>query len=313
MDADLTSLFEPSRFASPEVTFTPGVPIYLLAKHLPDPRRGEPVNFGIVVLHGADWSARFLAEKQERVVSAHLPASIRSPKAAREWASFWRSTLPDPNNLLDAPTDLRVGAPAFIERLVATSKTDFYLEFGGEVLDPVAPDAVPDLCDYLFAELVAQPDTAPATDNVEQVCRQLIRNFGLASDKRLRTNAPILLQRDRTVHAHYAFGTDRAYEAIYQRIPWAPQRANFERNVLATLGLFTSLADAKIAPREKIGALVNLGHEQERAARAALRLIEDRVVVYNLADAGQADDAFGRLAALDPLAGTPLDAERQQS
>ncbi|HKI38764.1 MAG TPA: hypothetical protein VKA46_43345 [Gemmataceae bacterium] len=139
---------------------------YLVAKYVPDLRRMEPRNVGVVVWAGGEVVARFAAERPDQpgtVDDRCAPSFVRSLSAYKQWVRFWRKELEKA-----AVRPLRGGEPVprsspdFLKVLAATGRGNFLLMDGGLLLDPVTEGELPQLADYLYKALVAE--VAPAEE-----------------------------------------------------------------------------------------------------------------------------------------------------
>lgn len=123
---------------------------WLVAKYMPDLRRREPINIGVILITGAgEAQGRFRAVRKDGGVDGRSARWAHSTDNYRQHVAYWRHLMSEP--LTDEA----------IERATRLLGDENYLlEFGGERLAateaPTDPDA---LLDRLYAELVEEtPD-----------------------------------------------------------------------------------------------------------------------------------------------------------
>jgi hypothetical protein len=122
---------------------------WFLAKYMPDLRRREPKNVGVILFAGDRVLSRFLAEDvndPSKIDGRTIRHKVGSPDNYRDWVHFWRATA--------------AGGP---EQITARRPVDnYYLERGGQQLAGSASE--PDeLLTRLYAQLVATPAVAEET------------------------------------------------------------------------------------------------------------------------------------------------------
>jgi hypothetical protein len=115
--------------------------LWFLAKYVPDLRRNEPRNIGIVLFCNGIASARFLAENADGSIDGRTLRSFRSSDNYRAWIHRWRHDLKAVRSEEDFAglARPRIGS-------------SYYLAPGGETgVEVRNPSA---LLDSLYAELV---------------------------------------------------------------------------------------------------------------------------------------------------------------
>jgi hypothetical protein len=133
-----------SLFKSPTLAQMPaGGPIYMVFKYIPDMIRMEPRNIGVMLWNDGAIAARFLDK----------PDFVTSESAYAQWIDYWSKELKK-MEITSAMTGEKapVTSPRFLEVLQESSKGNFYLALGGQVLQKV--DDVQDAVEYLFKTIV---------------------------------------------------------------------------------------------------------------------------------------------------------------
>ncbi|ULH16024.1 hypothetical protein MF271_05155 [Deinococcus sp. KNUC1210] len=109
------------------------LPTFLVCKYVPDPRRQELRNVGIVLLHPTDGvQARFLGEDLPGEIDGRKVSGIvRDTKGYDQWVAYWRYCTQAIN--LDDPSD-----PKILEQirfsLLNSSRNNYTVVEGGEVM-----------------------------------------------------------------------------------------------------------------------------------------------------------------------------------
>lgn len=120
-------------------------PIYMVFKYIPDMVRMEPRNIGVLLWHKGALGAKFLEK---------APAFVESESAYAQWLDYWVKCVHSQE--LASPMlggePVPVTSPKFLEVMQEASRGNFYLAYGGEVLDEVGDHA--DALDYLFKQIV---------------------------------------------------------------------------------------------------------------------------------------------------------------
>lgn len=117
--------------------------MWLLAKYVPDLRRNEPRNVGLILLRGDEVAARFVGQRQSDGTIDGRKAKMVNLANYKRWVAYWR-------RLMDKGPDALLAATQRPERT-----SSYVLEVGGEFLsdeDPAMPTSV--LLDHLYHELV---------------------------------------------------------------------------------------------------------------------------------------------------------------
>jgi hypothetical protein len=128
---------------------------WFVAKYIPDLRRREPMNIGVVLFCDGKRFARFLGESEADMIDGrHARWWASSLSNYRAWVHRWRYDIAKSKTAEDF---------AGSNRILADSS--YYLEPGGELLssDPIEPVS---FLDRLFADLVEDPKPKKRRPNV---------------------------------------------------------------------------------------------------------------------------------------------------
>src|SRR5205814_776714 len=122
-------------------------PHYLIAKYIPDLRRMEPRNIGVVVWTPGAVDARFVAEKPDhpgQLDRRSIPSFVTSPDAFRQWVVYWRREM-EKSEIEPVAGGARVArsSPEYLSTLMSGNRGNFHLVEGGVLLDPLEPEELP--------------------------------------------------------------------------------------------------------------------------------------------------------------------------
>jgi hypothetical protein len=118
---------------------------WYLVRHVPDLRRREPKNVGVVLRTGAgSWLSKFVGETDEGILRRRdVPRSFANFEVYESWVDYFRRKLSD-----EAWGD--------VEHLQSRRKGNYFAERGGQIFDD-RPDWKAEL-DALFSDLVKLPE-----------------------------------------------------------------------------------------------------------------------------------------------------------
>jgi hypothetical protein len=280
---------------------------FLIAKYVPDIRRMEPRNVGVVVWSEQGVSARFAGEtlngRHQVLPPKHL--EVRSRSSYQQWVKFWRYQL-DQSRVRN-----RDGGwvdrhdPAFVDALCEKSKPQYLLVDAGVMLR--AADDLEELVEQLFAELVAPPGVAEAGDDttsekqhvggrqLKRMCGELFRNTGIKDRRDYWENYTIALRVNdvsQVFRFDYALYKSRPH-AVFQRLTF-----NEPHKLLSTAFQFQNLQNFYDLDAEQCASLVHLTGEEKQSPelRNALDLLHSVGTVVNVAEPDLAANRLLELA-----------------
>jgi hypothetical protein len=129
-------------------------PRFLIAKYIPDLRRMEPRNIGVVLWNNGSVKAKFLGENPKQIKT---PGFARDDHAYREWVEFWKHQVAK-HELTDKQGNVFAReSPDFLEALAAKSKEQFMLVDGGVFGVEIPQLETAMALAELFEALVAEP------------------------------------------------------------------------------------------------------------------------------------------------------------
>ena len=164
---------------------------YMLASYIPDMRRMEPRNVGVVVWTRGACACRFLPEDE-----APFPAD---QKNFGRWTEFWKNACE--NGVMTRSGKTTADSPDFVQSLLETQRGNFVLSPAGELLEPIAWDDLDEVATQLFDELVASPSSrakkrSPEEANaglmsVRTACRDIFSNLSVWPHPEMKRDCPV--------------------------------------------------------------------------------------------------------------------------
>jgi hypothetical protein len=282
-------------------------PRYLLAKYIPDLRRGEPRNVGVVLWSPVGVAARFVAEKPGRpgeVDGRKIPTFVTSAPAYRQWVQFWRAELARSEIESVTRPDRKAdrSSPDYLDVLADSSKGNFVLTEGGILLDPV--NDLQDAVDFLFANLIEGPPAEePRDPTLDEVCNELFDKLDLRTDPHFHgsgyaVECPLPGGATEQLEFSHAY-KNGSLRRLYQRVPLTSKGVLQRKSVHDAAWMFERVTEAKILDRQGAVSLVYLPDAPVEAdAQRWLRVLGAVSRVLNVHDTAEAEKEFRGLAAL---------------
>ncbi len=235
-------------------------PRYLVAKFIPDLRRLEPRNVGIVLWANGETSARFVGEREDGALDLRrVPGFITDKRAYEQWVKFWRAELSKPTiEFLRTSRALSKGSSRCLDALMSTSPGNFYLSDGGTLLDQL--DDIEEAMSFLFGELVDSKESERVKEkSLETLCAGLLRESHFIDSPHFKEQYPVRLKVD-GVDAEFHFSYAAAngtLQKLYQRVSFVDDRqAEMQKAVLSCAYMFEKIMDNKLLRLEDTAALV---------------------------------------------------------
>ncbi|HEY1068705.1 MAG TPA: hypothetical protein VGE52_21460, partial [Pirellulales bacterium] len=166
---------------------------FSIAKYVPDLRRMEPRNIGVVVWSETGVAARFAGEFASRpgeVDGRSIPKFVNSASAYRQWIRHWRKVLDKPSVRSSSGELTSRSSPAFLKALAGDERGNYYLVESGELLDPPEPEGIEVFTAWLYEQLVAETlaSDEPRDPKLDELCQKAIDETGLGYSRYLRRN-----------------------------------------------------------------------------------------------------------------------------
>jgi hypothetical protein len=275
---------------------------FLVAKYAPDLKRMEPRNIGIILWSNGLTASRFFGDS---ATDSHL----KLPKAVgvadvgnyRDWIGSWRRELSKPALELSRGRFVDRSSADYVEGFRELANGNYMLVYGGTVeLRGAAVSELKDAVDYLFTEIVAQPEGAAAASQesvlLKEKANEIWRSTGVWDRPDFRKEQPVFYDvygERKSFTFDYAVGPSETPYSIYHRVVLGQQRA-FD-------SIFMNVEhyrQARGLEKGRCNALV-ASPGSDSAKRANHRLLSCIANVIDLADENSARDALLDAASLN--------------
>jgi hypothetical protein len=261
---------------------------FVVAKYIPDLRRMEPRNIGIIVWHKGATASRFLGE-DEATGELHSPPrriSVKDNTAYRQWVESWRMQLTKPFIETGHGDVIKKTSPEYLKQLCEWSRGNYVLVDGGEVPGNVQEDELTALADYLFQETVAVEEERERKEyeyarlNAESI--RLMKTTGIAERPDFVKDASAWYKIhgvQRYVKFDFALGGTALPDSVFHRVLLTHQKS-FDSEFLHIDWFIRS----RKYDRSRFAALVIAPFKETKEQKENRALLETTVTVVNLAD-----------------------------
>lgn len=282
-------------------------PRYYLAKYIPDLRRVEPRNIGVMVWTPRGISARFLAEKPERlgeVDGRSIPSFVTSTSAYKQWIQYWRAELdrPEVESVVVPGKHISRDCPDYMQVLAEASKGNFVLAEAGFLLDQVQD--VEEATEFLFTSLVdSGMQEEPRDPTLDEVCDRLIEQTNLSNDPNFHSGFEVKCKIAEDVEDRFEFShayKNGSIKRLYQRVPLAKRKGAQRKNIHDAAWMFERVTQSDIVSRDNAVALVYAPSEiaSETDVQRWLKVLGTVSRVVNVSNENEAHHEFAGLPAL---------------
>lgn len=265
---------------------------FLVAKYVPDMRRMEPRNIGVVVWHNGVLQAKFLGEQDNRIATP--PSFSTDTHAYREWIGYWRRQASKDELCASSGARIRRDSPDFLDALAECSKKQFLLVDGGEVLADIDATEAKDALQELFETLVKEKKDAPdplhrlASLALTRERSAVFENTRLAERPDFTTPFRWICEikdSHQNFEFDYALYPGRPEMLMSNLHPWNSQEAQ------SLAFRFQAMQTWHKVERSKCAAFVYATDEllEEQSTRESLSLMRSVGSVVNFADPGAAN------------------------
>ena len=167
---------------------------WLTVKYMPDLRRREPVNLGVIAIVGKDVSARFMGENGPGKVHGGHVRAVSSIETYKAWVRHWRRLV-----------ERRATEGEFLKH---RPDDNYFVEVGGERLFSEGSELDADeVVDDLFEKLVEKPPRDSLS--VRVMADSVLAELGVID--RVKRNFELPLDEDDKVVFDYAFDNSAAH------------------------------------------------------------------------------------------------------
>ncbi len=277
-------------------------PQFAIAKLIPDMKRMEPRNFGVVAWNRGECASRFLGD--DKLSDSRSLSALRIPdkSAYFQWIDYWRAQMGRASIRLKSGEDIPRTEETFLNALCGTSMENFSLTIAGHLSASLPKKQTAELVQSLFESLVLtslddRQKTTEAADVSESLRKETNRALdasGLCEAPGFRRSYDWLCPVGDTLQ-HFKF-----HFALHQTKPEAVlQKVNLHRQSAVNDATFMFQAmQQKFVTKEHCAAIVFAEEAdlKEDSVYQAFKLMKSVASVVNLADYHEAVRKLGSLA-----------------
>jgi hypothetical protein len=132
-------------------------PRFIIAKYIPNPRRMEPRNIGVILWSDGRVASRFFGDNPNTGATEHSPVFIkkRNHQTYKNWVAYWRQMLAkDALPAGKGKIKVQRSSPEFLDALRLTSVDKYVLVEGGFIPVPVQSHEMANVAEQLFVEFI---------------------------------------------------------------------------------------------------------------------------------------------------------------
>lgn len=269
---------------------------FLVAKYVPDVKRMEPRNIGVIAWCDGCAEARFLGEDE----APPRRLGIRDTRVYRKWLSSWRKQIARPFVEVGHGQIVDKSTPEFLDALREWSRDSFLLVEGGEIIEAVDRTSLPALTEYLFRELVAEDEAKEKKEHEYQQLKtaatQLIKQSGLEGRPDFRRHEPTW---------YTAFGVTKSFSCDVLG-PMKEPYSIYHQTILSNQRTFDSTAfhlhwfrESRSFPKERCAALVVGSGQLTRDQLDNRQMLEQIATVIDVTDMHRARAKLSEIASLN--------------
>ena len=253
---------------------------WLVAKYMPDLRRREPINVGVLVIDDdGQVASRFVGEIDGGIDGRRI-TGIRASDNYRAWVAYWRSLAADGASWSELVEETRSAKPS-----------NYFLEVGGETLVSERTEA--ELADYLFNVVVTKPTPqqrlrrAAATAAADD----LFRDLRVQVREKVTVEVPIAEHGGLLDEVFFDYGYKNGHETYMRALNLGSNRTSWDFVHAARYGF-------EAVRRHDLGSVLALVIARDAPA-AQLRLLEGCSDVVDVGDRPRARDDLRKALHLD--------------
>ncbi|MCH8044519.1 MAG: hypothetical protein IID44_12445 [Planctomycetes bacterium] len=261
---------------------------FLIAKYIPDMRQMEPRNMGVIV-----WAQGLVAHKFAGKGEPYPEQlAIHSTTDFKHWIDYWVFQANRAELSVNGGDPISRESADFVDALLSKARERYMLVDGGLLLDPVDENNIEDIADDLFHRLVRVSDKSHGPSPFTETCDNLFRDAGLKHRDDFHTRYPIVCERENTqqeLRFNYVIGNGKAIAAFQRVTPSDLQ------NFASSAFCFECVRDARILPKNKVGALIDLS-ANENAPASRIELLGHLATIIPIQDHDQAIETLHEMA-----------------
>lgn len=247
---------------------------WLVAKYVPDLRRQEPRNIGVILQYSDAVLCRFRGQRLDGTVDGRrLPRWIRSVTNYKGWTEYWNKTA---STLAGEIGELVTRDPS----------SEYFLDTGGELLASPDEQSPANILEDLYSVLVEEPEEDVAS--ITLLSDRLLNSLEIPRDQ-LQTNVDFRLKLPDgtldTIRFHYVYDNGRSN--LMQRLSISTSDRSWQQTHAVMWG-FEHARQHQLLKDPQMIALVRVrqseANEERRGAQEQLDLLRSSGDVVNVQD-----------------------------
>jgi hypothetical protein len=267
---------------------------YLIAKYVPDVRRMEPRNIGIVVWISGRAVAKFLpAQEAEFIIDK---------KTYGRWTSYWERLLSESSIAPLQGEPIPKDRPEFLDEFLKTQQGNYLLFDAGYIVDKVPATKIDIAANQLFDQLVDRKgiwstDSGEQAARLKATCDRVFATAGLSRREDFKTPYRVrcaIGDIEKEFSFNYALGNGEPESAYHRVRLTAPQSVN------STAFMFEHVVGAKLLTKERCAAIVHAGNEIQPNSEAdvSLQILSLYATVIDVANPDEAAEKLAKVAGI---------------
>ncbi|WP_441289355.1 hypothetical protein ACSRUE_00790 [Sorangium sp. KYC3313] len=264
-----------------------------MAKYMPDLRRRESLNIGVVLTSGGITVSKFQGQRPDGTIDGRSVRWAHSVNVYKSWVHYWKHLISSPKG-------------PELEKLTRRSSGQNYIMepcgdlLSGSVMDPY------DMVEYLYSTLVEPEAPAPASLSVEQLSVSLFNNLGIGDRVRRRYSFAVSDETSSEDEISFDYRFDSDAVNLMQRVSLAFSDSRSWETLHAAAWILRKAArhGESFHGRQRLIALIK-GREPDEVLEKQLRILGEHTdAVVDVTQQREAQIRLAEMLHVSPRVGT---------
>jgi hypothetical protein len=285
-------------------------PRFLVAKYIPDLRKQEPKNIGIVLWAGGQVLSRFVGDDELHNSTQFYPNFVlkRNRPVYREWITHWRRLMSKETLPLQGRKTVPKSSADFLNALRLKSSGNFVLVEGGLFPVDIPKKDIGAIADGLFQEMVSEVERVEISEarSLQKRTNEFFSETNLKYRSNFAKNYRVQYDfRGVKRHVDFSYGISGEAGSIFVGSPTAlfqTARLSDMRDVNNALFMLEGVAGnngSSLLPKQCCFAVVHTGAAKDAEnVDESLESLDKVGTVLDLSNLSQAVDTFHRCVPL---------------
>ena len=267
---------------------------FFIAKFVPDIRRMEPRNVGLLLWTEHGVTSRFLGEQSDDKVRAPSFVQPDNRDAYRQWVEYWKTLLAKKTIRSDSGESVSSTSPRFFDVMRTKAKSQFMLVDSGRMMDKIRVTEVGSISNELFESVVKYDHSASRHDQSSQLreaTNEVFKLAGLNKKTGLKRRVQVTGKFGHTskeITFDFAISRDSRPDVVMQRV-----QLPIDKSVYCSVGMFEAIVRKHHRKKSKIKPLA-LVYGADEASKDNRRLLEEFATVVDVSRASKAAEILGQ-------------------